>query len=282
MSKLFSGLEKLGLANLKDTEVFEKEEEKKTDKNMERKKTHVIEESDMLFDKTYTCPVCDREFKNKTVMSGKAKLMSVDTDLRPKYQGIDCIKYDVVVCNNCGYSALTRFFSVVTNQQSKLIKENITKNFKPLEAAEDTYSYDEAILRYQLALANAVVKKSKASERAYTCLKIAWLYRGKAENLDISDIDYDDKLTEIKAEEKEFIANAYEGFVTAMSKEMFPICGMDEYTYTYVTADLARRCKDYETAAKLISQIITSRAAAAKVKDRARELRDQIKLELKG
>lgn len=281
MSSLFSGLEKLGLSNLKNVEVFEKEEEKVV-KKADKKLIHILEETDMIFDKSYKCPVCDSEFKNKTVMSGKAKLVSIDTDLRPKYQGIDCIKYDVIVCNNCGYSALTRFFTSVTNQQAKAIKENISSNFRPLDNDGEIYTYDEAILRYQLALANAVVKKGKISERAYTCLKIAWLYRGKAENLDISDIDYDVKLQELKKEEKDFIASAYEGFINAISKEMFPICGMDESTYTYVTADLARRCKDYETAVKLISQIITSRAASSKVKDRARELKDLIKIEMKG
>lgn len=281
MSSLFSGLEKLGLSNLKNVEVFEKEEEKVV-KKADKKLIHILEETDMIFDKSYKCPVCDSEFKNKTVMSGKAKLVSIDTDLRPKYQGIDCIKYDVIVCNNCGYSALTRFFTSVTNQQAKAIKENISSNFRSLDNDGEIYTYDEAILRYQLALANAVVKKGKISERAYTCLKIAWLYRGKAENLDISDIDYDVKLQELKKEEKDFIASAYEGFINAISKEMFPICGMDESTYTYVTADLARRCKDYETAVKLISQIITSRAASSKVKDRARELKDLIKIEMKG
>lgn len=281
MSSLFSGLEKLGLSNLKNVEVFEKEEEKVV-KKADKKLIHILEETDMIFDKSYKCPVCDSEFKNKTVMSGKAKLVSIDTDLRPKYQGIDCIKYDVIVCNNCGYSALTRFFTSVTNQQAKAIKENISSNFRSLDNDGEIYTYDDAILRYQLALANAVVKKGKISERAYTCLKIAWLYRGKAENLDISDIDYDVKFQELKKEEKDFIASAYEGFINAISKEIFPICGMDESTYTYVTADLARRCKDYETAVKLISQIITSRAASSKVKDRARELKDLIKIEMKG
>ena len=97
----------------------------------------------------------------------------------------------------------------------------------------------------------------------------------------MSEIDYDTKLAELRDLEKEFITSAYDGFVSAMSKELFPICGMDEYTYTYVTADLARRCKDYETSAKLLSQIITSRGASAKVKERAREVRDLIKQELK-
>lgn len=281
MSSLFKGLEKLGISDMKDAEVYEKEEEKEVERNIETKMPHILEESEMLFDKTYKCPVCDRQFKNKVVMSGKAKLVSIDTDLRPKYQGIDCVKYDVVACDNCGYSALTRFFSAVTTQQRKAIEEKISANYKPIEYVdENLYSYDEAILRYQLALANAVVKKGKISEKAYTCLKIAWLYRGKAESLDMADVDYDKKVSELKELEKEFITNAYEGFVNAMSKEMFPICGMDEYTYIYVTADLARKCKDYDTSAKLLSQIITSRSASQKVKDRAREVRDLIKQEL--
>ena len=82
---------------MKDTEIYEKEEEKTEKKIVEPKAPHFPEESEMIFDKTYRCPVCDRQFKSKAVMSGKAKLVSIDTDLRPKYQGIDCIKYDVVV-----------------------------------------------------------------------------------------------------------------------------------------------------------------------------------------
>ena len=65
-----------------------------------------------------------------------------------------------------------------------------------------------------------------------------------------------------------------------MEKELFPICGMDESTYMYLVADLARRCKDYENAAKLISQILTSRAASQKVKERTRDLKELIKEEL--
>jgi hypothetical protein len=282
MSELFSGLEKLGLSNIKEMDIFEKEEEKKVERNVQKKVVHELEENEMLFDKTYRCPVCDRDFKSKCVMAGKAKLIGTDTDLRPRYQGIDCTKYDVVVCNNCGYAATARFFNTISNAQGKLIKENISNSYQPLEIKGDIYTYDEAILRYQLSLANTVVKRGKISERAYTCLKIAWLYRGKAESLDMEDVEYVAKSTELKEQEQSFIESAYKGFVAAMSKEMFPICGMDESTYTYVTADLARRCKDYETSAKLISQIVTSRTASSKVKDRARELKEIIKSELKG
>lgn len=284
MGKLFSGLERFGITNtsIEDMDLFGKEEDSKIEKVEERKTANTLKEQDMLFDKHYRCPVCDMEFKSKCVMSGKAKLIGTDSDLRPRYQNIDCIKYDVVVCNHCGYSALTRFYNMVTTAQGKLIKESISSSFKPIEYESDIYSHDEAILRYQLALANTIVKRGRASEKAYTCLKLAWLYRGKAESLDETDIDYATKLEEVTEEEEKFITNAYKGFTLAMEKEAFPICGMDEPTYIYVLADLARRCKDYEIAIKLISQIVVSRSASSKVKDKARELKEIIREELKG
>lgn len=280
MSGLFAGLEKLGLTNVKNMDVFDKEERKEEEQKEEKKVVHTIEEKDMIYDKTFKCPVCDREFKSKVVMAGKAKLVSVDTDLRPRYQAIDCIKYDAIVCNCCGYAALNRFFNSTTYSQGKLIRESISQNFKPLDNDSNILTYEEAILRYQLTLANAVVKKSKASERAYICLKTAWLYRGMAESLDDSEVDYEEKLAECREKEEEFIKSAYEGFITAMGKEMPPICGMDESTFTYVTADLARRCKDYSVATKLISQILTSRNASDKVKDKTRDLKELIKSEI--
>src|SRR5574344_497240 len=103
MGSLLSGLEKLGLGNIKDLDVFDKEEKQKKQET-EHKAAAVVKEADIVYDKTYHCPVCDNEFKSKTVMTGKAKLVGIDTDLRPQYRGIDCIKYDAVVCDHCGRS----------------------------------------------------------------------------------------------------------------------------------------------------------------------------------
>lgn len=280
---LFSGLEKLGLGKMSQMEVFDSEEKEKEKKDEEEKTAvHTVSEEEVLYDKSYKCPVCDHEFKSKAIRTGKVKLVSVDTDLRPKYLNVDCIKYDCIVCEKCGYAALTRYYNTVTSAQAKLISQNITPSFRGIDTKSAIYSYEEAILRYQLALANAVVKKAKASERAYICLKLAWLLRGMTENLDMSDVDYTAKKEELEKQEQEFVLNAYEGFKTAMSKEMFPICGMDENTFVYVTADLARRSKDYQTSLKLISEIITSRGASTKVKERARELKELIKQETKS
>lgn len=281
MSGIFSGLSKLGLSKIEGMDIFDKKEKVEKAEEETKHVEHIIEEEDMIYEKTYRCPVCDKEFKSKTVMSGKAKLESVDTDLRPKYQGIDCIKYDCVVCEHCGYGVLTRFFGALSSLQIRSIRENICDNFKGVKFGENTYSYDDAIVRYQLALANSVVKRAKSGERAYACLKLAWLYRGKAEQLNETDENYAKQIEECKVEEQKYIATAYEGFIKAVQEEYFPICGMDEATIWYLLADLARRNKKYDESARYISQILVSKSASPKVKDRARELKDILKEELK-
>jgi uncharacterized protein (DUF2225 family) len=270
---LFSDLSKVGLNMLSDMDLYESD---RKDEELEKKEKALPAgpvEKDFLFDKGYRCPVCDFEFKAKAVRVGKAKMIGADTDLRPKYQGIDSLKYDCIVCNKCGYSSLSRFFSNITAGQAKLIKTNISPYFKGVDDKCETYSYDEAILRHQLALANTVVKKGKASEKAYTCLKLAWLIRGEMENLPSDTPDKAKVMEGLKAKEKEYISKAYEGFVVAMAKEMPPICGMDEWTCVYLVAELARQCEDYAKSMKLLSDLIVSKAASTKLKDKAREMR---------
>lgn len=277
---LFSGLEKFGLGKLEKMEVFDEETKKKTTADGKPEKPKVTEE-DLLFDKTFTCPVCDEEFHSKMIRTGKVKLLSADTDLRPKYQLVDSLKYDALVCPKCGYAALSRFFKFMMPAQAKLIRENISKNFSGLSTTGNIYTYDDAIARHKLALVNAVVKKAKTSEKAYTCLKMAWLYRGKAETLPKETADYDKVMKELAKEEKELLTNAYEGFLSAFSKESFPMCGMDELTVTYLLADLARRVGRYEESSRWISKVLTSRQANERIKNRARDVKELLDKDLK-
>ena len=278
MGELFSGLEQFGLEKLKNIQVYESEAKTRkgssqTQKSQETKKV----ESDFLFDKTYTCPVCDNTFKAKTVKAGKVKLLSSDSDLRPRYQDVDAIKYDAVVCPKCGYAALSRFFNYMTNVQARLVKEQITSTFKPFNNDLEMYTYDQAIMRYKLALVNTIVARGKNSERAYTCLKLAWLYRGKRETLPPTTPNFEKIKIGLLKIEYDFIKNAYEGFSTAFMKENFPLCGMDEHTVNYLTAELARRLGKTDESLKLISRILVSRDANVRIKEKARAIKDHIK-----
>ncbi len=277
MSGLLSGLAGLGLGNLEDIDVFGHPEKEEADAKepVEVKP----QEKDFIFDKTMECPVCGKEFPVKIMKTGKAKLMGTDPDLRPKYVGIDAVKYDIMLCTKCGYAALSRFFSNVTMGQAKLIRENISKGVRLHPYDGEIYTYDEAIERYKLALANAVVKRARVSEKAYICLKSAWLMRGYAEHLE--EIGEKEKIAELKEQEEQYIQNAYNGFAEARTAESFPMCGMDEGTIDYLLAVLSMHLKKYDVAAKLITNILAS-TAGARTKDKARELKEQLLLEIKS
>ena len=135
--------------------------QKKESKKAKPKIDPKVIEKDVLFDKTYLCPVCDREFRAKTIKTGRVKLVGTDTDLRPKYKIVDPLKYDAVACPHCGYAAISRFFRNITPSQIALVKKNVSENFKGLEENDDIYSYDDAIIRHKLALANSIVKKAR-------------------------------------------------------------------------------------------------------------------------
>lgn len=272
MSNLFSGLEGLGLGNLSEIDIYDKKENTKAS-TVEK---DVFSEEDNIFDKTMTCPVCDAEFKTKTVKSGKIKLLNLDTDLRPIYQNMDPLKYDAIVCPSCGFAALNRFFKYVSSTQAAMIKKNITASFRGIKEPGSIITYDEAITRHKLALVNSIVKKAKTSERAYTCLKTAWVIRGKAETLPQDTPDYKKQLEELAKEESDFLEKAYDGFDEAYSKETFPMCGMDEITITLMMADLARRIGKYDEAGRWISKVLISKEANDRIKQKARDIKEMI------
>lgn len=273
MDGMLSGLSDLGLGNLENIDIFENEDEKK--KEVQQKVPEVLEK-DLIYDKTYTCPVCDCSITAKIMKTGKAKLQGTDKDLRPKYEAIDAQKYDVIQCPHCGYAALSRFFSQVTSTQAKLIKEQISQKVHLHTYKGEIYTYEEAMERYKMALANAVVKRGKNSEKAYICLKTAWLVRGYAESLAENDSTPYDKLEALKASEQQYLRNAYKGFTEALKSEGFPMCGMDETTINYLLAVLALQCGDYNTASKMVAKLLTDTAVNARIKDKARELKDEI------
>lgn len=284
---IFSVVGNLGLGDFKESNIIETNSASVGNTLPEAKETKTPEEleKEALFDKTYECPVCGVTFKTKCVRTGKVRLESKDTDLRPVYNYVDVNKYDVITCDTCGYSALSRYFGKLMNRQIKDIHDQISVKFKGMEAADklDLFTYDDAITRYQLALVTEMVKKAKYSERAYTCLRYAWVLRGKRQYLATTPkgITMEENRA-LYMDERECIQNAYDGFIKAVSSETYPIAGMDENTLNYLLADLARRLGKNDEALKLLSLVITSRNATSRMKDEALKLKELIRSNIKN
>ena len=250
---LLSGLEKFGLKAEDTTNLFAEEKKEVVGEDGTKQEAAPTEDS-FLLDKAVRCAVCDKVFKTKMIKSGRLKRLESDMDLRPRYEHIDTLKYSVISCPYCGYTAITRYFEHLSSMQVKMIKEKICVNFKPADNVEPTLiDYDTAIERYKLALFNTIVKKGKTSEKAYTCLNLAWLLRGKRESLDAKDPKMAEQIKECR----------------------------DECTMDYLLATMAYHYKKYDVASKCIARILQSAAASKKMKDRAYELKERIVEEIK-
>lgn len=277
---LLSGLSDLGLGKLEGAEIFEEEKKPEPKKVEEPKEEAPFNENDVLFDKSAECPVCGKKFTFRAVRTGKARPIGQDPDLRTKYEKFDPAKYDVVVCPYCGYAVLTKYFTSLPAAQVKLLREGIGGKVHGV-ANNPILSYDDAIQRYQLALASSIVKHAKDSEKAFVCLKMAWVIRGKKESITEDDPDYEEVMKQLRDDENEALKAAYEGFVSARQKESFPIAGMDEITIDYLLAVLSARFEKYDVAQKLIAGILLNRTANNRIKDRTRDLKDQVLMEMK-
>ena len=281
---LFSGLEKFGFKSDAAVDLFtDEKDEKKNAKDGEAKKADEPTEEEFLLEKTIRCTVCDKVIKTKMVKSGRVKRLEPDMDLRPRHMYIDTLKYDTSSCPYCGYTAMNRYFEHLSSSQIKLIKEQVCSNYRPERPVDlVVYDYDTAIDMHKLSLLNAIVKKAKTSEKAYNCLIISWLLRGKAETLEKSQPQDKEMLAECRKEEEAFYQQAYDGMMKAVATEMFPICGMDACTIDYLLATMAFHFKQYDVASKSLSNVITSVNAGNKIKDKARELKDKMIEEIKN
>lgn len=257
MINLFEELKAVGLDNLEKVELFPPKAEP-TEKEIEQNKSRLsIEE--VLYDKSYICPVCNREFKSKAIRSGKNRLLNTDLDLKANYDIVNPLLYECIVCEHCGYAGLSKNFNSLTASQIRWIKEQICIRYKP-HHYPPILSEKDGILRYKLALLSSFVKKAKDGEKAYICLKIAWLYRDMKE----------------KALEELFLQHALTGFENAYNTERFPIFELGELTTAYIIADIHRRMKNYTKAMQWISFVIMDRSVSLRLKTKALHLKSVI------
>ncbi len=273
---LFSDMDKMGLSDFKDSEILKQEKTvKRNNKEVKPAVKRELTEKDYLLLRDYECPVCEWKFKALSVKAGKVRQTGHDIDMRIHYEGIDPVKYEVISCPCCGYSAIASQFNKLISIQKDLIKQQISTYFMPdddWDDDEDVYDYKMAVMKFKLALVCAMVKRGKASELAFLSLKLHWLIESYMEELDKESEEYK-KCVE---DDNECMRNAYDGFKKAFSSENLPIYGLDENTMPYIISALGYELGEYEGAKSMIGRVITSRTANERIKELARDLKDMI------
>lgn len=232
---------------------------------MSEKDEKKVDLESCLYDKTMKCPVCGTTFKTRSIRKGKTRFKGCDIDLCSHYDPVNPEYYDVIACNVCGYAAVSSRFSRIGDKQARAIIENISQKFIPKEYPY-VFDVDTAIERYKLALLNAAVKKAKAGEKAYICLKLGWLYREKEDS----------------ENEAKYLKSAIEGFNIAFTNENFPICGIDEVTLLYIMAALNYKLGDIDESKKILGRLVVKKNIPEMIKQSAEDLRENIKKSQQG
>ena len=140
------------------------------------------EEKPDVYDKRYTCPVCEQDFTSKTMFARKVRITKYDYDMRPFFATTNPQKYEIVVCPHCGYAVHEKYFEPLSVKNQKKVKEEIAPLFENLSWDGDFYTYEQAKKRMEMALACSQVKEAKASEEAYVLLRYAWIVRAQSES----------------------------------------------------------------------------------------------------
>lgn len=281
---LLSGMEKFGFDMSEELDITA-DDSKSNKKAATKEKAAPVEhtEKDFIINKKVRCPICDKPFEILAVMTTKIKRLEPDFDLRPNYMYIDTLKYDVVSCPHCGYSSLASTFAKIDSARIKLVRNDFCSSFKPQpEPPMEIYSYEYAIEKAKLALICTMKKRGKMSEKAYLCLKIAWMRRAQMKNFETME-KVDPKIVEdVKKEFDGFYSQAYEGFTKALSTESSPYCGMDASTVEFMLANMAYYYKKYDAASQLVARLIQSPTTNSKLKDKCVDLKQAIMDELKA
>lgn len=213
---------------------------------------------DVLYDKTYSCPICYKNFTSKAIKININQAISSDLDLYTRYSAVNPLLYDAIVCPHCGYAALNKNFDRLLPTQAEWIKTQFAANYKKREFTPYT-SLKDAIIKHQLALACAIIKKAKSGELGYIALHIAWLYR-----------DLNDETNELN-----YLHKASDALSKALQTEHFPVFNLEANTTAYILAALAYRFKDFDTARSYLGDVVQS--SHGQLKERALDLKELIK-----
>ena len=260
MNEMLRGVDKFGLGDLGELELFAEKGKEIEEESLNAAAQEMFEINDVTYEKEFKCGVCRNMYKSRVMRLGKMMHVAIDYDLRPIYkEPIHPIYYDVHICPHCGHAALSQMLTKLNSVQIKLVQENISPKFKSVEYPAQLDAA-MAIERYKLALLNAVVKNSKDSEKAYLCMKTAWIYRSVK-----------DKKNEIK-----FITSAYQGFTSALENEHFPVFGMDDDVVTFIAASYAKTLGLFDEGLKMLGTVIVSKKSNSRLKDRAHDLKQDI------
>lgn len=196
--------------------------------------------TEALYEKTITCPICNREFVTKKVRTSAIRVSKRDQDFCPYYEGENPLFYGVFVCVHCGYALLEGSFLNRKSEDKRKIIDIVTPRWHSRSFGEDR-DIDEAIESYKLALLCCNILEERNSLIGTICLRLSWFYRYKKEY----------------AEERKFIDFTIKSFEKAFTGERITNDEYDEIAILYLLGELNRRIENYNESIMWFDKVLS-------------------------
>jgi len=229
-------------------------------------RTYEPREPFQIYEKRYTCPMCDKVFGAATVKANQ-KSEGMDRDMRQRFKGVDTLYYESVTCPSCLFSSLENTF--VKGVASKYNALNIAmREFLPLvkdmfdekSIAQPGVNADRLFTSLYLGLECAPICYYRPEMLiARIWMRISWLYSDCA----------DEVMSRFAAE------NAQDAYLIAYEKS--DISSQQLQQLQLLIGELSFRLEDYKNAQRFLYYAKVREQGSPVYRNQAEDRLDEMK-----
>jgi len=133
---------------------------------------------DLIRVEVMTCPICGNKFSAPQVRTVLLRTLSIDYDMRRRYDGIDVTHYLAATCPKCLFSAIADKFSDASKNNAAQVLEATAPYRKELNLSDEKLDVDAIFARLYLAIVcMPICYANSIMFIARLWINISWLYR---------------------------------------------------------------------------------------------------------
>lgn len=193
-----------------------------------------------LFDRTYTCGVCENTFTSKQVKTSAVRAKERRKDFHTIFAGDNPTFYGVICCPNCGYSKFENDFKQpISAKCLETFKNTISKSWKTQDFTQER-TLNDAIKVHLIALVNYTVLKEKQAIMGKLLLRLAWFYE---EQGNVND-------------HRKYVVLALDAFTKSYEQEKIEDAEEKELEVIYLLGELNRQLGNYKEAIRWFEMVV--------------------------